>query len=185
MALEVCMCALLPKLKVNTSVVVVMQYGEFRNMSNTGFFIPKVVPDAIIRYRGHINQIPLQVDDLVTDEFENLLLFPHDSAPVLTQDLCKTFTKPVRLFVPDGTWSQALKIVKKTPVLKEMRRVVVPMDAPSLYHLRRNQREGGMCTFEAISRALGVLEGSEVRVQMDAFFKELMRRIRVLQGLEK
>jgi DTW domain-containing protein YfiP len=48
----------------------------------------------------------------------------------------------------DGTWQEAQKIYNRSPYLKGLPAVKIPTDKPSAYNLRRNQREGGLCTAE-------------------------------------
>ncbi|MFT6753720.1 MAG: DTW domain-containing protein YfiP [Candidatus Azotimanducaceae bacterium] len=48
----------------------------------------------------------------------------------------------------DGTWQEAQKIYNRSPYLKGLPMIEMPIDKPSAYNLRRNQREGCMCTAE-------------------------------------
>ncbi|MFQ3188854.1 MAG: DTW domain-containing protein YfiP [Gammaproteobacteria bacterium] len=48
----------------------------------------------------------------------------------------------------DGTWQEAQKIYNRSPYLKGLPTVKIAVDRPSAYHLRRNQREGCLCTAE-------------------------------------
>ncbi len=65
------------------------------------------------------------------------------------------------LLVPDGTWSQARRIAQREPDARGAELVRLPPGPPTRYGLRRNPREGTVSTFEAVARALGVLEGAE------------------------
>ena len=49
----------------------------------------------------------------------------------------------------DGTWQEAQKIYNRSPYLKGLPAVKFLLNKPSVYHLRRNQREGGLCTAES------------------------------------
>jgi DTW domain-containing protein YfiP len=48
----------------------------------------------------------------------------------------------------DGTWQEAQKIYNRSPYLKDLPAVNVLANEPSAYNLRRNQRQGGLCTAE-------------------------------------
>lgn len=48
----------------------------------------------------------------------------------------------------DGTWQEAQKIYNRSPYLKGLPAVKIATTKPSVYHLRRNQRDGGLCTAE-------------------------------------
>lgn len=52
--------------------------------------------------------------------------------------------------VLDGTWQEARKMYNRSPYLHALPRVVLPCLPASQFHLRRNQREQGVCTAEAL-----------------------------------
>jgi tRNA pseudouridine65 synthase len=60
--------------------------------------------------------------------------------------------------------------------LVQAERVALVAGEPSRYHLRNEPREGGLATFEAIARALGVLESHAVRQQLEALFARMVER---------
>jgi DTW domain-containing protein YfiP len=54
----------------------------------------------------------------------------------------------------DGTWHEARKIHQRSPYLQKIRRVCLKMDRKSLYNLRKNQKESGLCTAECVIEVL-------------------------------
>jgi DTW domain-containing protein YfiP len=66
------------------------------------------------------------------------------------------------LIVPDGNWRQASKVHHRHPEIKHMRRVKIGVRDPGLKFIRRETRPLGMATLQAISFAMGVLEGPKV-----------------------
>jgi DTW domain-containing protein YfiP len=48
----------------------------------------------------------------------------------------------------DGTWQEAQKIYNRSPYLRDLPAVKIATSKPSVYNLRRNQRDGGLCTAE-------------------------------------
>jgi DTW domain-containing protein YfiP len=62
------------------------------------------------------------------------------------------------LVVPDGTWAQARRIVRRELLPLGLPRLALDRAWPSIYELRR--RPIGLCTFEAIAVALGLLESA-------------------------
>ncbi|KAI8141736.1 DTW domain-containing protein [Fennellomyces sp. T-0311] len=83
-------------------------------------------------------------------EFENpemsLLLFPGPDAKQLKDIPREAFD---RITVIDGTWKQANKIVRETPILQRMQKVTI---APRVTHFWRYQQlsENHLATIEAI-----------------------------------
>jgi len=54
----------------------------------------------------------------------------------------------------DGTWQEAQKIYNRSSYLKGLPAVKLLPNKSSVYHLRRNQREGGLCTAESVIEIL-------------------------------
>ena len=54
----------------------------------------------------------------------------------------------------DGTWQEAQKIYNKSPYLKNLPTVRVEASQKSVYTLRRNQKENGLCTAECVIETL-------------------------------
>jgi DTW domain-containing protein YfiP len=92
------------------------------------------------------------------------VLFPQVGARLL--GAADAAGEPIVLLVPDGTWSQARRLLRRDDDLGGAEPVTLPPAAPSRYRLRRHVREGGLCTLEAIAQALAVLEGPEVEERL-------------------
>jgi len=60
--------------------------------------------------------------------------------------------------------------------------VSLPGGPPSAYQLRASPRVDGVCTFEAIARALGIIEGGTVQRQMEEFFHIFVERVLYIRG---
>lgn len=174
--LRICVCKLMPCFDLRTQVVVLMQHKEFGISTNTGHFIPKILKNAEIRFRGSLNQVPIQVNDLIDDEYDSLLLFPGENTSVLTDNFVAALKKKPRLVVLDGNWRQAAKMIKRLPVLDRMKKVVLPALGPSRYRLRESPREDGVCTLEAVARAIGILEGGQCQSAIENFFEVFVER---------
>ena len=54
----------------------------------------------------------------------------------------------------DGTWQEAQKIYNKSPYLKKLRKLNITHTKESIYTLRRNQKEMGLCTAECAAEVL-------------------------------
>ena len=148
-----CLCGAAPRLHTRTRVVVVMHRNEWLKSSNTARLAARVLDRVEVRLRG--------VRDAGSDEVAPLppgrrvVLFPGSSATPLVRP---AGSGEVVLLVPDGSWSQARKLVQRDPLLRDAEAVRLPDPPPSVYRLRRNVRPGTLCTFEAIARALSILE---------------------------
>jgi DTW domain-containing protein YfiP len=159
-----------------------MHCKEADKLSNTGRLAGQCLANSEIRLEGVLGS-RLSLDGLISPERETLLLYLSPSCAELTPSLVKSLSKPVTLLVPDGTWSQARRLWSKLSQQPGVRTVKVRFERPSEYRLRNTQKSDGLATFEAIARALGVLEGAEVRAAMEKVFGMFVERSLYMRGL--
>lgn len=179
---ERCVCDLLPHLEVRTRIVVVMHHREWHKTTGTAHLFALAVPGSEIRLRGGDGE-SLDLSDLAAGADPTrrpLVLFPSEDASPLTPDLVAADPRPATLVVPDGSWRQAGKIPRREAALRDLPRVRLVDDAPSAYRLRTEPHPGGLATFEAMARALAVLEGPEngprLRALLETAFEAMVER---------
>lgn len=168
-----CMCAAVEPLPVATRVVVLQHRTESTRTSNSGRLVPLTLTGGEVRILG-LPDRPLDTADLRDPERRVLLLYPLPGAPELTPD--PTDPRPVTMVVPDGNWRQARRLVLRTPHLLAARKVRLPPGPPSRYRLRTHPDPARISTFEAVARALGILEGEAVRRQLERWFDVFVER---------
>ena len=90
----------------------------------------------------------LSVSPIVIDEYENIIII-------------------------DSTWQEAKKIFNHSPYLKKAPQFTLTTENDSLYKLRANQPEGGLCTIECIIEVLKIkgqnAMASELSLKFDQF----------------
>ncbi len=168
---DLCICDELTPIMTPTHVVVLMHIKEFVRTSNTGRLTPLTLQNGEMRLRGLPN-IETEADDLVGPR--SYILFPDENSVLLTPELAKD--GPLTLIVPDGNWIQAGKVRHREPKLKDLPTLRLPPGPPSRYRLRKNPDPDRICTFEAIARALGILEGPDVQRTLEDAFEKLVSR---------
>ena len=176
-----CICALIPRLATRTRLELIVHYREERKPTNTGQLAARCLERSSISIVGDRDR-PLERAPANPDELP-LLLFPADDAVSITQFV--TSERPVVLVVPDGNWRQASKFRKRIPGLAAMPCVVLPDTGPTDYRLRAEPHEGGLATFEAIARALCILEGDNgpaIERELLAVFRVMVERTLWLRG---
>jgi DTW domain-containing protein YfiP len=160
---------------VRTRVVVVMHQRESITSSNTGRLAVQSLEGAELRIRGGRDDRERATPRAAGGP--RLALFPAPGARALGPG--DASAGPVTLFVPDGNWTQARKLLRRDDELRAAEAVTIPPCGESRYKLRRNPRENGLCTLEAIAYALGVLEGPDVEASLlatlDRFVERTMR----------
>lgn len=127
----------------------------------------------------------MPTEGLVTPERQSLLLYPSEQAVELTPALVAGLGRPVNLIVPDGSWRQARKVATREPALHGVAQVKLPPGPPSRYRLRKEPNERSVSTFEAIARALGILEGPQVQARLEDLFEMRVERTLWARGLLK
>ncbi|WP_417764571.1 DTW domain-containing protein [Shewanella chilikensis] len=66
----------------------------------------------------------------------------------LPQDVAQNLNS---LVILDATWQEAGKMYRQSPYLQSLARVELQAEQGSAFRLRRNQRQGGLCTLECIA----------------------------------
>ena len=160
-----CFCNKIERLDLKTKVSILLFKKEVFLPSNTAHLTIKSLSNSQDYQRGHLGQV-LPESFISKDQYQPLYLFPTEDAQELTPELLKSFNKPINLIVPDGTWRQAKKVHRREPLLTDIPRVKITPNQKSIYPLRRQKFEFGLCTHEAISYALEVLEGASTKLQM-------------------
>ncbi|WP_338326862.1 tRNA-uridine aminocarboxypropyltransferase [Shewanella algae] len=77
---------------------------------------------------------------------------PQDAAQEAAQKAALKLGKPLNsLVILDATWQEAGKMYRQSPYLQSLARVELQAEQGSAFRLRRNQRQGGLCTLECIA----------------------------------
>ncbi|MBI1840149.1 MAG: DTW domain-containing protein [Verrucomicrobia bacterium] len=183
---EICICEDIDSCRRSiasrTRIFILMHHRELCRTTNTARLATLALAGCEIRVRG-LRGAPMTDEGIVDPERHALLLYPTAEARELTPEFAASLDKPVTLIVPDGTWGQAAKVAKREAFLKNVERVkLTPIEA-SQYGLRRNPKENGLATFEAIARALGMIEGPLIQKRLEELFQVMVSRTLRSRGL--
>ena len=175
---DLCLCRDLPCLDLKTRVIVMMHQAEKDKTTNTANLAKLCLKNSAVLIHGEKNEPLCLQDSLFADTaYQPILLFPEEGASELNHDTLRKLGKgPYTLVVPDGTWRQATKISRRIPELLKLPRVKLALGPPTEYQLRRRVRPEGVCTIEAIARALSVLESPQVEVELMRVFRVMVER---------
>lgn len=167
-----CFCDRVPRIPATTRVVVVMHHKELRKVSNTGRLLELALADSRVVLHGRPGA-PARVADGDDPSRQTYVLFPAaDARPLSPQELAAD-GRPVTLVVPDGTWRQAQRIVRRVPGVAPLPRRCLPEGPASRYRLR-SAAQGRLSTCEAVGRALGLIEGAAVEARLAELFDALV-----------
>lgn len=77
---------------------------------------------------------------------------PQEAAQKTALKAALKLGKPLNsLVILDATWQEAGKMYRQSPYLQSLARVELQAEQGSAFRLRRNQRQGGLCTLECIA----------------------------------
>ena len=89
---------------------------------------------------------------------------------------------PLTLVIPDGTWTQARKLVRSES-LRSLPRVALPPSAHARWSLREETRDGGMSTLDAVCWLLREVDGPDVAAPLEELARTMWARTMETRGL--
>ncbi|MDD0852889.1 DTW domain-containing protein [Halobacteriovorax sp. GB3] len=169
-----CFCDDLTPIQAQTPVHIIMHVNERSLTSNTAYLADLLMDKCQTHLRG-IQDDPILESDLLDPAYQPLYLFPDEDAKELSIELIESFDRPLSLIVPDGSWRQAKKFKSRMPFLKDVPSVTIPFSGESQYRLRKSPFKEAVCTYEAIARALGIIEGQNLRERLEVPFMSMVK----------
>ncbi|WP_010583187.1 tRNA-uridine aminocarboxypropyltransferase [Schlesneria paludicola] len=170
-----CFCAYIPDIVLKTRVLILMHTLEQVLPTNTAKLVYKSLPNSNIIVHGRKDE-RLSADSLHEPGRIPLLLYPSSHATELSPEFVASLSGPVTLIVPDANWRQTQKFVRREPALVGIPHVRIPAGPPSEYHLRVQRDESGVCTLEAIARALGIIESPDAQAKLELLLRVMVER---------
>lgn len=157
-----CYCPHLQRLATRTKVVVLQHPREAENAIGTARMAALCLESAEVAVGVDFAE-DARVQALVSDPSRPaILLYPGPAS----KDLAKEPPPhPVTLVVVDGTWHQARSLMNRNPWLRALPQYAFEPEAPSEYRIRREPRPDYVSTIEALTAALGLLEGDRTRFE--------------------
>jgi len=175
-----CLCPDLPRLETETEVVLLTHVTELDKPTNTGRLLDLCLPGARIEAVG--GPEALRPELTFGPSRRAVLLYPDPDAPVLDLALAHHDPRPLTLVVPDGTWSQTRRLVRRTA--GHLPRLALPDGPPSRFRLRvAAGGEDRICTLEAVARALGIIEGHPLEAALLRVLDRMVERTLFTRGV--
>jgi DTW domain-containing protein YfiP len=176
-----CVCPLAPRVTTRTSLILIVHVHDLGRISNTARLLTLAVRDATLLCHG---AFPAPADPAahVPAGTTPLVLYPGRGAKQLTPELVAALPSPPTFVVPDGNWKQAVRMVKRLPLLANAVKVALPARAFAGPALRRNRPGERMSTYEAVAQAFGVLEGEAVAGPLLDFYRRATDRMLFARG---
>lgn len=150
-------------------ITLLTHFKEFEKRSNTGRLVVDVLGDNAEQIRwDRMNPPPRLLEEI---EAGGVALVYPGAADENGDDLSGI----TQFIVIDGTWHEARKIHQRSPYLQKIRRIGLATGEKSVYNLRKNQKESGLCTAECV---IEVLRMSGNSVDADRLHEQFLAFIR-------
>jgi DTW domain-containing protein YfiP len=140
-------------------ITLLTHFKEFEKRSNTGRLVLDVLGESAEQVRWDRMNPPAGLVEEI--EAGGVALVYPGSADAANEDL--TGIRQVVLI--DGTWHEARKIHQRSPYLQKIRRISLDTGEKSIYNLRKNQKEFGLCTAECVIEVLR-LSGNNAEAEL-------------------
>ena len=174
--LELCVCEFLPRVANRTRVLIVQNNHERGKPTNTARLVAAVLENCTMTHYA------VRSEDFDPSPLHGIapasLLFPNDTATTLDAD-----HDIATLVILDGTWAQCSRMSRRIPELRPLPTVTLPAGASTRWAgVRTTDDAARLSTYEAVTRALAILEGPQVAESMLPFFERVAAGMLFMKG---
>jgi DTW domain-containing protein YfiP len=159
-----CWCASLRPMETRTRFLFLMHPKEYKQeKAGTGRLTHLCLRNSSLHMGAGVAG-DSQVAELLSDErYHPVLLYPGQDALNLSEkaqgaDRLQTRGRMLLVVILDATWSGARKMLRLSPLLGALPRIMFTPSAPSRYVIKQQPQEGCLSTLEATHELLTVLE---------------------------
>ncbi|MCB9566674.1 MAG: DTW domain-containing protein [Myxococcales bacterium] len=185
---ELCLCPSMPRVSLETGLVIVQHYRERHKPTNTARLAQQMLVGAQLIHYGARDQA-METGPLDDPDVDYLLLFQREDSIALDADLAAELSARSRaagrrraLVVLDGTWHQCSRMARRAPRIADLPCYALPPGAPGRWRIRTPPRPGAICTLEAITRAMALFHGEDALAPIEGWFDELIARLWQMRG---
>lgn len=157
---DLCWCSQIVPMPTRTRFVLLMHPKEFkREKAGTGRLTHLCLPNSRIIMGSSFDGHPELASCLADDRYHSVLLYPGrqalnlsapDAAPAASE-------RPLQVFILDATWAGARKMLRLSPDLLHLPRIMFTPAAPSRYLIKQQPQTGCLSTLEAVHELLTLL----------------------------
>lgn len=156
-----CLCAEIRSFKSDPELVILIHPRETKRAIGTARLAHLAICNSLL-FRGDATVVDAdsRIQRLIEDDRrKSVVLFPGPGSLDLDDeqsDLAPLRSAPqgLRVFVIDGTWSEARKIVQRSRALRDLPQIMFRPERPSRYRIRKQPKPVCVSTIEAIHALL-------------------------------
>lgn len=151
-------------------IALLLHENEPARPSNTSRLIAQLLPEVTHTFIWQRTAPPEKLIGMLNDpRYQPWLLFPADRPELepRANTYQATEGKIPLIVVPDGTWKEVRKIVRKSPWLNELPLLAFDPDRRTRYTLRRNPDDDHLCTAETVAEVLRLADADGAASALD------------------
>ncbi len=157
-------------------ITLLTHFKEFEKRSNTGRLVVDVLGNSAEQVRWDRMNPPARLIEEI--ETGGVALVYPGAIDENDGDLSGIS----QCIIIDGTWHEARKIHQRSPYLQKIRRICLTPDGKSVYNLRKNQKESGLCTAECVIEVLRLSGNIAEAELLQERFLAFIRPVGVMRG---
>lgn len=170
-----CICKLRPNLTPNWRLVLLTHPNEFRRDTNTGQLLATSMEHCEVM-EWHRKEPPAQLVKYISDPtLKPVVLFPNETSQLLDTNTHVVDDKTWLFILLDGTWQEAKKMHNRSNWLQALPHCHLAIAEASSYQLRRNQKQGNLCTCEVGIHLLKATHNPKAADSLNEFFQHYLQ----------
>ncbi len=181
-----CWCDRVIPIVTKTRFVFLMHPKEYRHeKAGTGRLTHLSLPNSEIIVGVEFDEDPRLAELGADPSHQVVLLYPGQGAINLSEprNMARTaLDKPLVVLVIDATWSCARKMLKLSPSLQRLPRVMFTPSAPSRFVIKAQPVAGCLSTIESVHEVLSALAGAGVEAYEEN--EQLLRLFGAMQQFQ-
>lgn len=136
-------------------ICLLLHENEPYRPSATHPLIKDCLPETLIVLWQRCTPDPRLLSLLTDPAYAPCLIFPADRPETSARQISRLAEdrRPL-LIIPDGTWKEVRKIVRKSPYLAQLPVFSLHPEKATRYQLRRNPDAGHICTSEVVAQLI-------------------------------
>ncbi|MBC8550820.1 MAG: DTW domain-containing protein [Candidatus Brocadiales bacterium] len=156
LVVQECICSDITPLLTEHRLTLLTNKREEHIHSNTGRLLRLMLENNSLIYIGEKGWERKVEEEIVRIEYTPVIFFPI--TPFSDgQEIIEENGKPLNIIVLDTNWSSARRWLYKLGSM-EIKKIGLRKVPPSKYYLRKQSKEGNLCTFQAVTSLLEELE---------------------------
>lgn len=143
-----CICQQIPQIQTDWHIALLTHPNERYRDTNTGKLLHRSLVNSSIHTWDRLTPPASLIEMIESLDYQPVVLYPSNTSMAFNAFCASDTHLPILFILLDGTWQEARKMINKSQWLKTLTSVHLSDNLKSEYKLRRNQKDGNLCTYE-------------------------------------